>query len=197
METGSLFRENVFTISNALTLSRVMIVPFVTYFMYVEEVTGNTLYRLHQSAFFILIVMSDFLDGFFARSFGQVSKLGRFLDPLADKICLLCIGSSLAYFKDFPLWLLLVWFCREIFIVAAAGYLFYRRDVEVKPNIFGKISVACMALSALIYLFSIDYTVFRSVGVKELSIVLMLVFYITGTILYVKTYSIYYNRKAV
>jgi len=195
MKIRYLFREKVFTVSNFLTLSRIIAVPFVTYFMYIENVTGNSMYRKYQFAFFLVIVMSDFFDGFLARAFNQVSKLGQFLDPVADKICLLCIGGSLVYFKDFPLWMLVIGLCRELFFVISALFLFYRRDVEVKPNMLGKISVACMALSAIIYLLSIDYMIFPPAGVKEISILLILIFYISGSVLYVKTYSVYYLKK--
>ena len=195
MKIRYLFREKVFTVSNFLTLSRIIAVPFVTYFMYIENVTGNSMYRKYQFAFFLVIVMSDFFDGFLARAFNQVSKLGQFLDPVADKICLLCIGGSLVYFKDFPLWMLVIGLCRELFFVISALFLFYRRDVEVKPNMLGKISVACMALSAIIYLLSFDYMIFPPAGVKEISILLILIFYISGSVLYVKTYSVYYLKK--
>jgi len=196
MKIRYLFTEKVFTVSNFLTILRVIVVPFVTYFMYLENVTGDPMYRYHQFVFFMVIVISDFFDGYLARTFNQVSKLGQYLDPVADKICLLCIGGSLVYYKGFPLWMLLIGLCREIFFVFSALFLFYKRDVEVKPNMPGKISVACMALSAIIYLLSIDHLIFPYAGVKELSIFFILVFYISGSILYVKTYSVYYTKKA-
>ncbi len=197
MKVRHLLEDKIFTLSNFLTLSRIMVVPFVTYFMYLENLTGNSTYRWYQFIFFMIIVVSDFFDGFLARAFNQVSRLGQFLDPIADKVCLFCIGSSLVYYKGFPLWMLVISICRELFIVISAIFLFYRKDVEVKPNLPGKISVGCMALSAIIYLLSIDYIIYPPAGVKELSILLILVFYIYGSILYVKTYSVYYNKKAV
>ena len=197
MKIRYLFREKVFTVSNFLTVSRVIAVPFVTYYMYIESITGNPVYRYYQFAFFLVIVVSDFFDGFLARAFDQISRLGQFLDPIADKICLLCIGGSLVYYKDFPLWMLVIGLCRELFFVIVALFLFYRRDVEVKPNMLGKVSVACMALSAIIYLLSLDYMIFPPVGLKELSVILILVFYISGSILYVKTYSVYYIKKVL
>ncbi|HNX23393.1 MAG TPA: CDP-alcohol phosphatidyltransferase family protein [Spirochaetota bacterium] len=197
MKIRYLFREKVFTVSNFLTFSRIIVVPIVTYYMYMENVTGNSMYRIHQFIFFLIIVMSDFFDGFLARAFDQVSQLGQFLDPVADKICLLCIGGSLVYYKDFPLWMLIIGLCRELFFVVSALFLFYRRDVEVKPNMLGKTSVACMAFSAIIYLLSFDYMIFPHAGVKELSILLILVFYISGSILYVKTYSVHYFKKVI
>jgi cardiolipin synthase len=139
--------------------------------------------------------MSDFLDGFLARTFNQVSKLGQFLDPIADKVCLLGIGGSLVIYKGFPLWMLIIGLSRELFFVISALLLFYRRDIEVKPNMLGKISVCCMALSAIVYLLSVDYIIFQNISIKELSILLILIFYISGSILYVKNYSVYYNKK--
>lgn len=196
MKIRYLFRDRVFTISNFLTIARVLAIPFVTYFMYIENVTGNSLYKFHQFIFFLVIILSDFLDGFFARAFNQVSRLGQLLDPIADKICLICVGSALVYYKGFPLWMLVIGLCREIFFIFSALLLFYRMDVEVKPNMLGKISVACMAFSACIYLLSFDFMIFPHLGLKELSVFFILAFYISGTILYVKTYSVYYFGKS-
>lgn len=195
MKIRDLFRENVFTLSNFLTISRVLALPFIVYYMIIEKNTGDALYGRYQFYFFLLIVFSDFFDGVIARSYNQVSKLGQFLDPIADKICLLVLGSSLVYYKNFPLWMLLVSFIREAFFVISAFFLYYKKDVEVKPNILGKISVACMAISAVLYLLSVDYPVYGSMNVKELSVFMILVFYISGSILYVKTYSVYYKSR--
>ena len=195
MKIKYLFRENIFTISNLLSIIRILIVPFVVYFIYLEEITGDSAYRYHQLIFFIIIMLSDFFDGFLARSFNQVSRFGQFLDPIADKICLVAIGGSLVIYKGFPLWMLIIGLCREFFFVISALLLFYKRDIEVRPNMLGKISVFCMASSAIVYLLSLDYIVFQNISIKELSVFLILIFYISGSILHVKRYSVYYNKK--
>jgi CDP-diacylglycerol--glycerol-3-phosphate 3-phosphatidyltransferase len=195
MKTKYLFQEKIFTISNFLSILRILIAPVVVYFIYLEHITGDSTYRCHQLIFFLIITISDFLDGFLARTFNQISKFGQFLDPIADKICLLCIGGSLVIYKGFPLWMLIIGLCREFFFVISALFLFYRRDIEVKPNMLGKISVFCMAFSAIVYLLSLDYIIFQNMSIKELSILLILIFYISGSILHVKTYSVYYNKK--
>jgi len=195
MRTKNLFQKNMFTISNFLSILRILIVPVVVYFIYLEHITENTIYRYHQLILFIIIIISDFLDGYLARTFNQVSKFGKFLDPIADKICLIGIGGSLVIYKGFPLWMLIIGLCRELFFVITALLLFYRRDIEVKPNILGKISVCCMAFSAIVYLLSIDYIIFQNIGIKEFSVFLILIFYISGSIVNVKRYSIYYNKE--
>jgi len=195
MKLKYFFQENIFTISNLLTILRILIVPFVAYFMYLEHVTGDVTYRYHQFIFFLIIIISDFFDGFLARALNQSSTLGQFLDPIADKICLISIGSFLVCYKGFPLWVFMISLFREFFFIISALLLFYKRDLIVNPNILGKISVLCMALSAIVYLLSLDYMVFPNISIKEFSVLLILIFYISGSILHVKTYSVYYKKE--
>ncbi len=194
MKIRELFKEKVYTFSNFLTLLRIMAVPVIIYYMYLEKATGDQKYIFYQVFYFCIVIFSDFFDGFLARAFDQISKLGQFLDPVADKICLIVVGTSLVYYKGFPLCVLVIVLFREVVVVIGALFLFTRRDVEVKPSILGKIGVSCMALSALIYLVSFDHLLLDIVSVKDFSAALILIFYIPGSILYVKNYSAYYFK---
>ncbi|HOP27968.1 MAG TPA: CDP-alcohol phosphatidyltransferase family protein [Spirochaetota bacterium] len=191
MKIRYLFKDKILTISNFLTLLRITVLPFIVYYMNLENITGDRRYTFYVLGFFIIVIFSDFFDGLLARSFNQVSKLGQFLDPVADKICLIILGTSLIFYKGLPLWIFAVIIAREIFVVASALLLFYRKDVEVKPNLFGKLGVAFMSLTAVLYFLSCSYKFFGILGAKELSAYLTLIFYITGSVLYVKTYSVY------
>jgi CDP-diacylglycerol--glycerol-3-phosphate 3-phosphatidyltransferase len=191
MKIRDLFKDNVLTVSNFLTIMRIAALPFIVYYMDQESITGDGRYAFYVLGFFIIVILSDFFDGLLARSFNQESKLGRFLDPVADKICLLIVGSSLILYKGLPLWIFAVIIAREIFVVVSAVLLFYRKDVEVKPNIFGKLGVAFMSLTAVLYFISCSYSFFGVLGAKELSAYLTLIFHVTGSALYVKTYSVY------
>lgn len=191
MKIRDLFKENIFTVSNFLTILRIAALPFIVYNMNLESITGDSRYSLYALLFFIIVIFSDFFDGLLARSFNQESKLGQFLDPVADKICLIIVGSSLIFYKGLPLWIFAVIIAREIFVVVSAVLLFYKKDVEVKPNIFGKLGVAFMSLTAVLYFISCSYRLFDLIEAKELSAYLTLIFYITGSFLYVKTYSVY------
>jgi len=198
MKIRYLFKDKILTISNFLTLLRITVLPFIVYYMNLENITGDRRYTFYVLGFFIIVIFSDFFDGLLARSFNQVSKLGQFLDPVADKICLIILGTSLIFYKGLPLWIFAVIIAREIFVVASALLLFYRKDVEVKPNLFGKLGVAFMSLTAVLYFLSCSYKFFGILGAKELSAYLTLIFYITGSVLYVKTYSVYCtDRKKI
>lgn len=71
------------TVPNLLTLSRIFAVPLLGFFLWWPEWTLGYLIGF---ALYCVIAITDFFDGYLARAQGTVSKLGIFLDPIADKI---------------------------------------------------------------------------------------------------------------
>ncbi len=67
---------------NILTLSRIVVIPILIWSFYVEGNLSNWI----GFAFFAVAGFTDFFDGYIARSMGTTSKLGQFLDPVADKL---------------------------------------------------------------------------------------------------------------
>lgn len=195
MKLGELLEHRVITISNLLTLLRIVTVPLVAWFLYQESVTDNQIYRYYQLVGMVVIILSDFLDGYLARLLDQESPLGQFLDPMADKITAIVLGSFLVIYKGFPLWLLLFALGREVLVVLLAFVLFSHRDVEVRPNIFGKICVAIMAIAAVLYTMEVESGI-AGVSFKAISVFLILFFYILGGVVYIQTYSGHYRDTA-
>lgn len=187
MRPREIFQDKILTLSNVLTLVRIIAGPVLGYFIYLEHRTGDASYVTHQMAVVVVIILSDFFDGFLARLMNQVSRLGQFLDPVADKFAVIVAMVFLALFKGFPLWVLVLVLVREAIAVVAGVILFTKNDIEVKPNIFGKLCAASMALSGIIYVISIDYTI-MGITVKDASIFLVILFYVLGGILYVRSY---------
>ncbi|MEE8308471.1 MAG: CDP-alcohol phosphatidyltransferase family protein, partial [Gammaproteobacteria bacterium] len=70
------------TLPNLLTLSRIVIIPIFMAVFYLGSPLSNWL----ALGLFCIAGLTDFLDGYFARRNGQMSKLGQFLDPVADKL---------------------------------------------------------------------------------------------------------------
>jgi len=196
MKTKDLFNDKVVTLSNFLSFFRILIVPFILLFFYLENKTGDSKYTTYIMICYFLIAFSDFFDGFLARLLNQISRLGRFLDPMADKIAALSITSALSYYKNFPLWLLGVIYLREIVVVSSAFFLFTKKDVEVKPNIFGKLGIASISL-VIIY-----YTIFPAWADKKETlrltlISLVLIFFALNAFLAFKNYYRFYLGKKV
>ncbi len=95
---------SVFTIANIITALRILIAP-VFFFLLVQEQWWATVWAL---VLFILAGLSDFVDGILARLFGEVSVIGVFLDPLADKILVLSALFGFVWLGLVPLWMVAI-----------------------------------------------------------------------------------------
>src|SRR5262245_34651574 len=96
---------------NALCVLRMLlVVPVVA--LLVREAWPETLWL------FAFAAATDGLDGFLAKRFGWTSKLGKALDPLADKILLVGVFSTLAFMGRVPVWLAATAVARDVIITA-------------------------------------------------------------------------------
>ncbi len=102
---------------NIITLGRLLSVPLTIWFI----LDGRT-----DIAFWVFAAAgaSDAIDGFIAKHFDQVSELGRFLDPIADKVLLVSIFLTLGQLGYLPLWLVILVVSRDALIVGGAVFSF-------------------------------------------------------------------------
>lgn len=117
---------------NAITLFRIGLVP--VFILALEA--GNYVEAL---VVFVLAGLSDGLDGFIAKRYNLVTRLGTILDPLADKILLVSAYIMLTILGHLPLWLVLTVGFRDLMIVA--GYLIYTSlvaSVQMPPTYLSK-----------------------------------------------------------
>jgi len=190
MKIREIFQDRILTFSNLLTTMRIIAGPFLGYFIYKESQTGDSIYLVYEVIVVAIIILSDFLDGFLARLMNQVSKLGQFLDPVADKFAGLFAMTFLVLFKGFPLWVYILVLAREVLALIAGILLYTRNDVEVRPNWFGKMAAVSIAFAGTVYIISLDYELW-GITLKQFSIFLVVLFYVLGGIQYVKTYARY------
>ena len=112
---------------NLLTYARIAAVPVVVALMYWQSIVDGPLWlRWVALAIFISAGVTDILDGYLARSWGQQSSLGRMLDPIADKLlvasCLLMLAAD-ATIRGWTLLAAVVILCREILVSGLREYL--------------------------------------------------------------------------
>jgi cardiolipin synthase len=112
---------------NILTYARIAAVPAVVACMYWQSLLGGGLWlRWVALAIFIAAGITDFLDGYFARIWGQQSTFGRMLDPIADKLlvasCLLMLAVD-GTIKGVTVLAAIVILCREILVSGLREYL--------------------------------------------------------------------------
>ena len=141
--------NKIFTLSNILSLSRIIILPFVV------QVIKNDTYKNSLIIIFFLLffIATDYFDGFLARKLNQITKLGKILDPLYDKIFIIVISYLIARYKSFPMWAVYIILIREILILLGSAILIKKKNFIPVSNIIGKSSVFLLCLSFLGYLF--------------------------------------------
>jgi cardiolipin synthase (CMP-forming) len=115
------------SLPNILTYARIAAVPAVVACLYWQDIQrGGIWLRWVALLLFIAAAVTDFLDGYFARIWGQQSSFGRMLDPIADKLLVACCLLMLAAddtIRGWSLWAAMVILCREILVSGLREYL--------------------------------------------------------------------------
>jgi len=147
--------KGTLSLPNILTYSRIVAIPAVIGCMYAESILDGPLW-LRWVALFIFIAagVTDFLDGYYARMWGQQSALGRMLDPIADKLlvasCLLMLAAD-GTIKGWSLWAAIIILCREILVSGLREYLAaIRVSVPVSRLAKWKTTIQLVAIGFLI-----------------------------------------------
>lgn len=131
------------TIPNLLTLVRIIMTPFIL----IELSKGQYMaggWMFGGAAF------TDVLDGGLARRFGGQSKIGQYFDPIADKILLSCIYIGLAIAGAVPVWIVVLIFARDLWILALSGVALSLTDFrDLQPSLWGKASTFFQIMAAV------------------------------------------------
>src|ERR1700722_5118972 len=114
-------------LANLLTFARIAAVPTVVACLYWQDILqGGVWLRWVALVIFISAGVTDVLDGYFARKWGEQSSFGRMLDPIADKLlvasCLLMLAAD-GTIRGWSLWAAIVILCREILVSGLREYL--------------------------------------------------------------------------
>lgn len=135
---------------NYITLARIVLIPVYLYYF----IQGNL---AAAALFFAISAVTDFIDGFIARKYNQESKVGRLLDPLADKLTIVSILLVLIYLNIIPRVLSYIILAREIFILLS-GIITYIYGLNfINPSFIGKSSIALLYLAIALKLLNINY----------------------------------------
>ncbi|MFW6409870.1 MAG: CDP-diacylglycerol--glycerol-3-phosphate 3-phosphatidyltransferase [Halanaerobiales bacterium] len=121
-------------IPNMLTVIRILLIPLFIYMFFIGHYYISVL-------IFLLSALTDFFDGYFARKYDNFSKLGRILDPLADKLTIISVLVILCYVNIIPEVITIIILFREIFILLGGGIAYLLGIDIINPSLLGKISV--------------------------------------------------------
>ncbi len=110
-------RQQILTLPNGLTIIRILAIPIILLLLFCPDRT----YRLITTLFFLLVAVTDTLDGYLARRRKMVTTLGKFLDPLADKLLIVAALIALIPARGIPAWMVIVIVGREISVTGLRG----------------------------------------------------------------------------
>lgn len=132
----------VFTWSNAISFSRILVTFPVVYLHYQNN------YQIDNTILILIAygVISDYLDGYIARKTNTISEVGKMIDPVADKLCALVLFIYTVWIGWVPLWFLIFAMIRDILIMLGSYYIKRKYDKVAMAIMSGKISVNVLAL---------------------------------------------------
>jgi cardiolipin synthase (CMP-forming) len=140
--------DRIWTAANLLSLARIVILPLI----YVDLVGGREL-----RALIVLVVFAstDWLDGYVARRFDQVTRLGQLLDPISDRALFVVVGIGFVVAGIVPLWAVLVLFVRDALVMAGGGYLLLRGGRPPAVTRVGKLATFGLMIALPLFLVAV------------------------------------------
>ena len=133
---------------NLITVLRILLIP-----VFISLLIRG--YNMHALGVLVAAGLSDALDGFIARTWGFKTRLGEYLDPIADKLLFITSFVTLAVLKMIPAWVAIVIVGRDVLIGITLLVLMGFIDIgnyHIRPSVLGKTSTVLQVLTILIVL---------------------------------------------
>lgn len=157
-------RTGLLNLPNLLTLARVAAVPVVVVLLLFETRVAG----LWAAAIFGIAAVTDFIDGWLARKWGVVTVLGKFLDPLADKLIVMAALVMLIPLDRVPAWAVFIILAREMVvtglrsIASSEGIVIDASDLGKYKTIYQMVAIPGLMLHYDYYWFlGLEWSVFR------------------------------------
>jgi cardiolipin synthase (CMP-forming) len=124
----------VVTVPNILSFARIATIPLFCW------LAANERTRIWGILLFAVVVSTDWVDGYVARRTGQVTELGRILDPVADRLAIAAGLVTFAIAGIFPFWAALLILVRDVAVVLGGAVLLWGRNIRMEVRGIGKIA---------------------------------------------------------
>ncbi len=141
-------------LANKLTTMRVVLIP-VFLLVLLSPLIEEPFHRYIAVAIFIIASLTDFLDGYIARSRNIVTNFGKFMDPLADKLLVCSALVAMVELEDLPAWVVILILSRE-FAITGFRTLAMEAKVVMAASWWGKIKTTTQMIMIIVVLLDID-----------------------------------------
>lgn len=141
-------------LANKLTTMRVVLIP-IFLLVLLSPLIEAPFHRYIAVAIFIVASLTDFLDGYVARSRNMVTNFGKFMDPLADKLLVCSALVAMVELEDLPAWVVILILSRE-FAITGFRTLAMEANVVMAASWWGKIKTTTQMIMIIVVLLDID-----------------------------------------
>ena len=153
-------RRDLLNAPNAITAIRIAMIPVILAFTYYEGRVNSFI----AAGLFAVTGATDFLDGWVARRTGKVTVVGKFLDPLADKLIVMAVLIMLVHLGRVPAWVVILILARE-FTVTGLRTMAMSEGIVIGAGQEGKyktiIQIAALSFLLLHYKYRVDFIAFE------------------------------------
>ena len=156
------------TIPNIISIIRILLVPVFCALYF-------TPFRWISFIVLILSGISDVLDGMIARKFNQISKIGKVLDPVADKLFQLSTVACLCIDKAVGWWLLTIMIAKDLFMLVGGSVFYHKTHAVIAARWYGKLTSGLL-FSTFVISFFLDFlnVEFRMIAVSLFAVITMI-----------------------
>ena len=133
---------------NIITTARFAAVPLLVLWLLDEQFQNALL-------LFLIMGLSDALDGYLAKAFNWKTTLGAHLDPAADKVMLISAYVVLGILHLLPHWLVFIVILRDVALLAGAlSYVFVTRTLDIQPTFISKLNTVVQIILVFVVIYS-------------------------------------------
>ena len=185
-------QDRIITLANAISISRIFLaIPLVLLF---EDISKGDLGKLWWAfGLIIIIVLTDFLDGYVARKVEAITNFGKLIDPVADKVCMMVVMIYLIITYKLPFLLFLVILAiRDIFLIIIGVYLMFSQEEVFQSNRSGKWFMGITALMMTFFLFKEALSI--PAFILWMSYLISILLFAFSTIEYIRRYMRYFKQ---
>ncbi|EOD01244.1 CDP-diacylglycerol--glycerol-3-phosphate 3-phosphatidyltransferase [Caldisalinibacter kiritimatiensis] len=172
-------------LANKITIARIFLVPVFMFFLLVNVPRGEYIAAI----IFIIAASSDSLDGYIARSRDQITKFGKFMDPLADKLLVSAALISLVELEKISAWVVVIIIARE-FAITGLRVLAASEGITIAANWWGKIKTITQILAIITLLLDNFSFINNTFPIDKILVILAVLFTVISGVNY-----IYINRE--
>lgn len=172
-------------IPNLISAFRIVLVIPVIYMLLQQQF-------LYALILFAIAGISDAVDGYIARRFNWMTRLGGILDPLADKLLQVCCYITLAFIALIPVWLVIVVVLRDVIIVAGGMLYHYRFErFHAEPMLISKINTFMQIMLVILVVFNAAFNALPEAVLDILILSVLMTTVISGV-----SYIVIWGRRA-